>query len=134
MHNQEVAEYEGDVVVEVIARLRAAVDAAVAAGVPRGRLLVDPGIGFGKTGEHNLEILHRLAEHAGMAERTVWRAWAAAWSRPGAYAASASLATRARRLAPVLGRLPGGRRWTDGRHLPDLPDRTFRQRWDAGDV
>jgi dihydropteroate synthase len=62
MHNQEVAEYDGDVVVEVIARLDEAVDAAVAAGVPRERLLVDPGIGFGKTGEHNLEILHRLAE------------------------------------------------------------------------
>ena len=62
MHNQEVAEYDGDVVVEVIARLREAVDAAVAAGVTPERLLVDPGIGFGKTGEHNLEILHRLGE------------------------------------------------------------------------
>ena len=62
MHNQEVAEYDGDVVVEVVARLDEAVGAAVAAGVPRERLLVDPGIGFGKTGEHNLEILHRLAE------------------------------------------------------------------------
>lgn len=62
MHNQEVAVYEGDVVSEVIAWLREAVAAAGAAGVPRDRLLVDPGIGFGKTGEHNLEILHRLAE------------------------------------------------------------------------
>jgi dihydropteroate synthase len=62
MHNKEVAEYQGDVVAEVIAWLRDAVAAAEDAGVPRGRLLVDPGIGFGKTGEHNLEILHRLSE------------------------------------------------------------------------
>ena len=34
----------------------------MAAGVARDRILVDPGIGFGKTAEHNLEILHRLAE------------------------------------------------------------------------
>ena len=62
MHNKEVAEYEGDVVVEVIGWLRDAVASAEAAGVPRQRLLIDPGIGFGKTGEHNLEVLHRLAE------------------------------------------------------------------------
>jgi dihydropteroate synthase len=62
MHNKEVAEYDGDVVAEVIAWLRDAVAAAEDAGVPRGRLLVDPGIGFGKTGEHNLEILQRLSE------------------------------------------------------------------------
>jgi dihydropteroate synthase len=62
MHNKEVAEYDGDVVAEVAAWLADAVDAAVVAGVPRDRILVDPGIGFGKTGEHNLEILHRLAE------------------------------------------------------------------------
>ncbi len=62
MHNKEVAEYDGDVLVEVIAWLRDAVSAAESAGVPRAHLLVDPGIGFGKTGEHNLEILHRLGE------------------------------------------------------------------------
>lgn len=62
MHNREVAAYDGDVVDEVIAWLRSAVAAATAAGVPRERLLVDPGIGFGKTAEHNLEILHRLGE------------------------------------------------------------------------
>jgi dihydropteroate synthase len=62
MHNKEVAEYAGDVVTEVVAWLGDAVEAAVAAGVARDRILVDPGIGFGKTAEHNLEILHRLAE------------------------------------------------------------------------
>lgn len=81
-----------------------------------------------------LGLRRRNAEHAGMAEKAMWRAWAAAWSRPGAYERSASMATRARRVAPVLRRLPGARRWADGRSLPDLPERTFRQRWDAGDV
>lgn len=36
------------------------IDAAVAAGIPRARLRVDPGIGFGKTDAHNLAILARL--------------------------------------------------------------------------
>ena len=81
-----------------------------------------------------LGLRRRNAEHAGRAERTMWRAWSAAWSRPAAYGASATLATKARRLAPLLGRLPGGSRWTDGRSMPELPERTFRQRWDAGDV
>ncbi len=40
----------------------AAVEAAVERGVPRDRLIVDPGIGFGKGTEENLELLHRLAE------------------------------------------------------------------------
>lgn len=62
MHNKDVAEYAGDVVDEVITWLGDAVDAALDAGVARERLLIDPGIGFGKTGEHNLEILHRLGE------------------------------------------------------------------------
>jgi dihydropteroate synthase len=62
MHNKELAAYDGDVVDEVVTWLRESIDLALAAGVARDRLLIDPGIGFGKTGEHNLEILHRLAE------------------------------------------------------------------------
>jgi dihydropteroate synthase len=46
-----------DVVAEVTAFLRSRVEAALAAGVDRSRLCVDPGIGFGKTLEHNLELL-----------------------------------------------------------------------------
>ena len=62
MHNKEVAEYPGGVFAEVSAWLRAAVEDAIAAGVARERLIVDPGIGFGKTPAHSIEILHRLAE------------------------------------------------------------------------
>ena len=52
----------GDVVQEILVFLEARVDAAVAAGVQRGRILLDPGIGFGKTVAHNLEIVRRIGE------------------------------------------------------------------------
>ena len=51
-----------DLLGEVTAYLREGVDKAVAAGVNRERIWVDPGIGFGKTLEHNLELLRRLGE------------------------------------------------------------------------
>jgi dihydropteroate synthase len=52
----------GDVVDEVKAFLAERVEAAVAAGVVEERIWLDPGIGFGKTAAHNLELLRRLAE------------------------------------------------------------------------
>lgn len=61
-HNQEGTHYPGDVVEEVRAGLARAVEAAKAAGVPSERILVDPGIGFGKTAEQSLELLRRLEE------------------------------------------------------------------------
>ncbi|MGV9799871.1 dihydropteroate synthase [Mycobacterium sp. NPDC003449] len=54
-----------DVVAEVRAELLTAVDAAVAAGVDPGRLIIDPGLGFAKTGEHNWALLHALPELVG---------------------------------------------------------------------
>ncbi|MEM6851721.1 MAG: dihydropteroate synthase, partial [Pseudomonadota bacterium] len=51
----------GDVVSDVAAFLRARMDAAEAAGVMRGQLIVDPGIGFGKTLAHNLALMNGLA-------------------------------------------------------------------------
>jgi len=52
----------GDVVAEVKAFLAERVEAAVAAGIAAERIWLDPGIGFGKTAEHNLELLRRLSE------------------------------------------------------------------------
>jgi dihydropteroate synthase len=52
----------GDVVADVKAFLEERLAAAVAAGVPEARIQLDPGIGFGKTLEHNLELLRRLDE------------------------------------------------------------------------
>jgi dihydropteroate synthase len=51
-----------DVVVDVRAFLEERLEAALAAGVDEERIWLDPGIGFGKTLEHNLELLRRLRE------------------------------------------------------------------------
>jgi dihydropteroate synthase len=56
---QQLATYD-DVVTEVRTELLARVDAAVAAGVDPAQLVLDPGIGFAKTGEHNWQLLARL--------------------------------------------------------------------------
>jgi dihydropteroate synthase len=52
----------GDVVDDVKAFLAERLEAAVAAGVEEERVWLDPGIGFGKTLDHNLELLRRLGE------------------------------------------------------------------------
>ena len=52
----------GDVVDEVKAFLEERLDFAVAAGVREELIMLDPGIGFGKTVAHNLELLDRLEE------------------------------------------------------------------------
>lgn len=51
---------------EIIGCLRDAVERAVEAGVDREQIVVDPGIGFGKSLQHNLEILRRLKEMASL--------------------------------------------------------------------
>ena len=51
-----------DVVDDIRAFLAERIEVAVAAGVAEERIWLDPGIGFGKTVEHNLELLRRLAE------------------------------------------------------------------------
>jgi dihydropteroate synthase len=60
MHNRAEASYT-DLMAELLADLRAAVERAVRAGVPRENLIVDPGFGFGKTPDHNLLVLRELA-------------------------------------------------------------------------
>ncbi|CDO91135.1 dihydropteroate synthase [Mycobacterium triplex] len=51
-----------DVVAEVRSELLASVDDAVAAGVDPAKLVIDPGLGFAKTGQHNWALLHALPE------------------------------------------------------------------------
>ena len=60
---QSKAEYR-DVVSEVIAELQAQLDAADSAGIPAEKLIIDPGLGFAKTAEHNWQLLQRLGEFA----------------------------------------------------------------------
>jgi len=53
-----------DLIGEIIASIGSSIDVALSHGIPREKIIIDPGIGFGKTVEHNLEILHRLKEFA----------------------------------------------------------------------
>jgi dihydropteroate synthase len=57
----DVPQYR-DVVAEVRAELLAAVDDAVTAGVDPDNLIIDPGLGFAKTGQHNWALLHALPD------------------------------------------------------------------------
>ena len=66
-----------DVVAEVIAELRTQLDEADRAGVAADKVIIDPGFGFAKTGEHNWQLLQRLEEfdilsrpmHAGVSRK-----------------------------------------------------------------
>ena len=62
MHNQDGTEYAGDIMSEIKRFLRVAVARATRAGVPPERVLIDPGIGFGKTAEQNWVVMRRLEE------------------------------------------------------------------------
>ena len=64
-HTRERAVY-AEVVEEVAADLRAAMAKAEEGGVGRESIIVDPGIGFGKTAEQSLEVLRRLGELAAL--------------------------------------------------------------------
>jgi dihydropteroate synthase len=62
MHNQDGTEYAGDLMEEIKRFLTAAAGRAIAAGVPRQKVIVDPGIGFGKTADQNWEVMRRFTE------------------------------------------------------------------------
>lgn len=60
----QAAPHYDDAAAEVAAWLGARADACAAAGIARHRLALDPGVGFGKTVEHNVDILARLPIYA----------------------------------------------------------------------
>lgn len=60
-----------DVVTEVVAELRARIAAAAAAGIPPSRVVVDPGIGFGKQGDQNWETLRGLERFVALGPRVL---------------------------------------------------------------
>lgn len=60
MHNRPAAQYT-DLMAEVIADLEGAIERAVAAGVPRHNVIVDPGFGFGKAPAQNLALLRHVS-------------------------------------------------------------------------
>lgn len=61
MHNREKAEY-GEFLPDLFSDLEESLKLAERAGIPRDKILLDPGVGFGKTYENNLEVLARLEE------------------------------------------------------------------------
>lgn len=81
----------GDVVAEVREFLAGRVAAAEASGIARERIVIDPGFGFGKTVEHNFELLRNLGRFAEMGLPVM-----AGWSRKST-------------LGAVTGRAPGER-------------------------
>lgn len=62
MHNQNGTEYKKDIMDEICDFLEKSIEKAISAGIDRNKIVVDPGIGFGKTYEQNLEVLRRLGE------------------------------------------------------------------------
>ena len=93
-----------DVVSEVAAFLEARLGFAVAAGIAKERICLDPGIGFGKTVEHNLELLRRLDAIAALGrpvlvgfsrKSTLGRLLGDAEAKTGSTAASVSAAVLA---------------------------------------
>lgn len=62
MHNQTGSEYKRDILSEIYEFLHCSIDKAIAAGISADNIIVDPGIGFGKTPAHNLTVMSRLQE------------------------------------------------------------------------
>ena len=58
---QQSPHYDGPVLLEVYDWLEERIEAAVAAGIDRSRIILDPGIGFGKNVQHNLQLLNGLS-------------------------------------------------------------------------
>ena len=68
----QLAPHYGDVVNEVKAFLAERVKVCRAAGVAPERIVIDPGFGFGKTLEHNLELLRYLRELGSQPSEPEW--------------------------------------------------------------
>ncbi|OZA77299.1 MAG: dihydropteroate synthase [Azorhizobium sp. 39-67-5] len=62
MHNRETIDPAIDIIADMLVLFERALKHAEAAGLPRADVVLDPGIGFGKTPEQNLDALRRLSE------------------------------------------------------------------------
>lgn len=61
MHNREKRDYV-DLITDMMRDLRSSIDIALKAGCKKEQILIDPGIGFAKNAEDNLDVMHRLEE------------------------------------------------------------------------
>lgn len=62
MHNQKGTDYQGDIIEELCRYFRKSIRLGVAAGIAQEKIILDPGIGFGKTPEQNMLVMSRLGE------------------------------------------------------------------------
>ncbi|WIV13913.1 dihydropteroate synthase [Proteiniborus sp. MB09-C3] len=62
MHNQNGTEYKGDMIDEIKRFLKESIRIALESGLQEDRIILDPGIGFGKTSEQNMALMSRLRE------------------------------------------------------------------------
>ena len=98
-----------DVVAEVAAFLSERVEAAKAAGISDEAICVDPGIGFGKTGEHNLSLLRHLDAIVAVGPPVVSGCRASgSWARSSATPIAPGPSRRRRRTSRRCG---AGRGW-----------------------
>ena len=94
---QLAPKYE-DVALDVYDRLSAQIEKAVAAGIPRSHICIDPGIGFGKSFKHNLELMRQLTLFHGLGVALL-----VGLSRKGIVGAVTGEKTAAKRVAGSLG-------------------------------
>ena len=87
-----------DVALDVYDRLSAQIEKAVAAGIPRSHICIDPGIGFGKSFKHNLELMRQLTLLHGLGVALL-----VGLSRKGIVGAVTGEKTAAKRVAGSLG-------------------------------
>ncbi|MGL6104779.1 dihydropteroate synthase [Romboutsia sp.] len=62
MHNQDGTDYDKDIMESMKEFLQESIDIGIKCGIDKNKIVVDPGIGFGKTFEQNIEVLNRLHE------------------------------------------------------------------------
>jgi dihydropteroate synthase len=62
MHNQKGTEYKKDIMEEICQFLKRSIDIGVKSGIKSENIILDPGIGFGKTPEQNMVVMSRLGE------------------------------------------------------------------------
>jgi dihydropteroate synthase len=87
-----------DVALDVYDGLSARIERAVAAGIPRSHICIDPGIGFGKSFKHNLELMRQLTLFHGLGVALL-----VGLSRKGIVGAVTGEKTAAKRVAGSLG-------------------------------
>jgi dihydropteroate synthase len=68
MHNRDAADPALDIMADIIGFFRRSLEIAERAGIARNRIVLDPGIGFGKTAEQSLAALSRLRELAALGQ------------------------------------------------------------------